>query len=225
MAITLVASSNLSDEDSAGGNPSISWPTLQTGDVTYVFCSGAIVAGPSMSTGGYTALGGAALSFNGGNSRMRWFRKVQGGSPDTVATMTGSGSASFGTCIAGFALRGVDNTTPEDASPTTATGNSTNPDPASITTATDGAWVLAGAASANNDSAITVPSSYSNLTNANSSSANPNTTGAATREITTAGAENPGTFGSWITGQWGCITVAVRPAPAVGGSTLLVAMP
>lgn len=222
MAISIVAASNLADGQINGADPTITWPTLAENDVTYVACS--VRFAPSMNTSGYTQVG--TVTHGSGTMTLRVFRKVQGVTPDTTAQFEGGGSANDGAVIVGVALRGVDTTTPEDATSTTNSGASTNPDPASITTVTDGAWVLAFAGMRLVDASVTVPSGYTNHATTTANDTNPQTAAVATILKSTAGAENPPNWTNWSTGDWCAVTVAVRPAAAGGSqSSLLCCFP
>lgn len=189
-----------------------------TNDVVYVFFAYGDPTDRDVTTvtSGYTEL---ADLFSNDNRDINFgaYRKVMGGSPDTqvvldVPTATGN----IGAAAAVYVLRGVDTTTPEDATTTTATGiDGSSVDPSSTTTVTDGAWVLAGAGWTN-PAVPTAPTNYSNLVQTFGDDAQDGAIMSATRLITTAGAENPGVFGNTIgagTDAWAAATVAVRPAP------------
>lgn len=214
MAITLVASSNLAQFAQNGANATITWPTLAQDDVAFV---GVARRGtPALTTTGYTEIASATS----GSLTFKVFRKVQGASPDANVVATGDGDANHAMEAVGLVLRGVDTTTPEDATPTTGTGTSTDPDGPSITTATDGAWVLSFAASEVHDLAVTLPSGYSNQASGSATDTNPASAGVATKEVATAGAENPGAWTNWLSGTWAGITVAVRPLVTATGNPL-----
>lgn len=206
MPISLVSGGNLSGSAISGNNVTITLPTLQQNDVVYVVAGR--VGGPTMSTAGYTQIGTVTSTTH----VVRVFRKVMGATPDTTAVVAGSGNTLHAMAVSLFCLRGVDFNTPEDATPTTASGSSTNPNPPSITTVTNNAWVLAAASSAVLDTSVTAPTNYINLTNAGATDDNPSSSAMSSRLIATAGAEDPATYTSWSTGTWGAITVAVRPA-------------
>lgn len=157
--------------------------------------------------------GGAAPSPPGVTA---WWRVASSEPASYTITPT---AGSTGICAQMMAFTGVDNTTPIDATTTTATGDSTNSDPAAITTVTDEALTIV---SSTNDTeqgvATAVPSGYT---------AHPNgsvvTTGGGNGAglftayrsslISPAGSENPGTF-TMSTEQWVCTTIALRPGVA-----------
>lgn len=142
------------------------------------------------------------------------YRKVMGVTPDTSLTMTGTGNAGDASAAIAIALRGVNTTTPEDATATTAAAsNLTNPDCPSITTVTNGAWVMAFAGSKQSDASVVTPSGYSNTTSVLGTGTLRNAQlYAATKLVSTAGAEDPAAWGTWGAGDNATATVAARPA-------------
>lgn len=138
--------------------------------------------------------------------------KIMGSSPDTSVTVN---------TISGRALvvvyRGVDTTTPQDATATTATGSDGwTPDSPSITPSTAGAKVLSIGAGGS-DSSVTAPSGYTN---------DAYTSGiAVASKAWTSGAENPGSWSGWTvatnTGS-GAVTMALRPAPSPPNSSFFL---
>lgn len=206
MAISLVTGGALTGAVNNGGTVTITFPAgVLQNDVVYV-CSG--IDGPaSMSTSGYTPVS----NITSGSQQTRVWRKIMGATPDTNVAVDGTGQPQDAHTVVALILRDVEVSQPEDATPTTASGSSTNPNNASITTTFNKAWVLAFASSAVNDATITAPSGYINQTNIAQTDTNPSTTGVATKEVTVAGAEDPASWTDWATGTWGAITVAVRP--------------
>lgn len=148
------------------------------------------------------------------------FWKRMGATPDTSVTITCDLSTVLESLI--VAYRGVDTTTALDATTTTATGtNGGTPDPASITTATNGAEVVVFAFSSEPDALTNPPTNYGNLAS-NTSASGARNIMHASRNITTAGAENPGTFANVVgdgSDSWAAMTFALRPA-AGGAYTL-----
>lgn len=187
--------------------------TLQQNDVVVVAGWAPERAGSEATTTstGWTAQ--AAKISNTNIASQCWLKRMSA-SPDTTFVFRGTGNASDGTTLLVYAMRGVDTTTANDATTTTVTtGNSTDPNPAAITTVTAGALVIAFAGSQNNDAAIVVPSGYSSLVTGVAVDTLPITAAGAHKFVSPAGAEDPGVFGSWITGRWTSYTVALRPAP------------
>lgn len=149
------------------------------------------------------------------NGVVAW--KRMGASPDTTVVIDGSvGGSSNGVAASAIVLRGVHLTTPIDATTTVTTNFGTNPDPPSITTVTDGAAVVVFMGAGVNDSSITVPSGYGNLSSINSNDSLPVSSAVAWRLKSPAGSENPPAFTGVSSGDWSALTVALRPAPAPG---------
>lgn len=142
------------------------------------------------------------------------FYKVMGASPDTTVTL--KGRTSNGGILGLVAVfRGVDTTTPLDAAVTTAgAADAGDPDAPSITTVTDGAWVIACGGCSDPDAVTNPPTDYTNLVDVQQTVRN---CMLATREIASAGPEDPGAFAD-ITADaddsWCAATVALRPAGA-----------
>lgn len=219
MAITLVASSNLANGQINGGNPSITWPTLSSGDVTIVAAVHR-TAIANLTESGYTQI--ADKAGGGGGMNLRVWRKVQGGTPDTTASYNGGGSASDACLIIGMAFRGVDGTTPEDATPTTSSSASSNPNAPSITTATNGAAVIAIGGSLINDSSIS-SMGYSDFIGLNVNDTNPVTGAMSWTTKATAGAEDPPSYSSFFSGDCAAATVALRLSTATPVTVSLLA--
>ena len=144
-----------------------------------------------------------------------WMYKKMGVTPDTTISYFPD-DIKKGAFIC-QAFRGVDQTTPLDqTTPTTAVGNSNLIDAPAITTVTNNAWVVAmGALDDDATVTITVPTGYSNLSESSSgATANEEATAMmASKEIATAGAEDPPAFtGSSGGDEWIAGTIALRPA-------------
>ena len=212
MAITLVGTG----ENSVIGGTSLSvtLPTLAAGDVVYVFMFERGVSGPPdpSITSGYTPLYNNAGV--GSTYRNACWRKVMGGTPDTTFDL--SWGASVNAAAIAVCLRGVDNTTPEDATTTVSAYTATSgaqPNSPSITTVTNNAWVISSVGFGFGDTAITPPSGYTIREENAITSSNTLTVAAASKEITTAGAEDPGAWSDFAaTAQWQAASIAVRPA-------------
>lgn len=193
-------------------------------DVVYVSAMSTTLFGSdlnmAMVTTGYTEL--ADLYANDAqDTNFGVFRKRMGATPDSTAVVDYVGSVfSDNLDAVEHVLIGVDTTTSEDATTTTATGiDSGTPNPPSITTATANAWVLACAGSTEGDAVSNPPTNYINLIDIQNASTN--NVMMASREITSPGAEDPGTYADIVGGtddSWCAATVAVRPA-ATGNPT------
>lgn len=172
---------------------------------------------PGVSTSGYTTLATHTGS-GGGKPGIAVLYKVMGASPDSNVVCTGDGHFGTGTCAVAYILREIDTSTPSDQTPTTAGESSgANPDPAAITTQTDEAWVFACACSTVYDTSPGTISGYSNHYSAAADDTRDTSICVGTKEVATAGSEDPDAFSSWSSGFWYTITVAIRPAGAAGG--------
>jgi hypothetical protein len=148
--------------------------------------------------------------------------KVMGSTPDTSVTCIASTAGGNSSCSVVQAFRGVDTTTPLDATTTTATGINTGvPNSPSITPTTSGAWVVVagGGSSVGVDNAVTAPSGYSNQADISADGGNAFTVGMASKAWT-SGAEDPAVWTNWTddgaTESFCAATLALRPAAAVG---------
>jgi hypothetical protein len=222
MAITLV---NVAENSGSGASYNVTLPTLLENDVVYLFVgsAGALGLPGTVAVSGYAKLidvNHTALA----HLRYYVFRKKMGAVPDTVASIVSTGGNPDISCAVAVCLRGVDQTTPEDATTTTAGfTNSTNPDSPSITTVTPGAWVISGFGITINDAAVTMPSGYANqVDRSGTGGGSHSTVGAATIEKASAGAENPASWTNVATGQWYAVSIAVRPAADTATGNMLL---
>jgi hypothetical protein len=189
--------------------------------VIFAHCSDSAVT-PGVQTSGYTDIMTDHAALNPGHESGY---KIMGATPDTVVTFQQASTAA-GEYTAGVlqVWRDVDTGTPIDATPTTASNTTGMPDAPSYTTVTDGALVFAiGFLDDDNDAAnVTVPSGYSNLlAHDNTAQAPDNATSMiASKELASAGAEDPAAFGGLGTDNWYAVTFALRPAAAVAGQSL-----
>jgi hypothetical protein len=177
--------------------------SMQPGDIVVVI-SGEDAGAPATATG-YTSL--ASISSTGDVNVMG---KVM---PDPVDTsVTGLTAASDCGHLA-VVFRGVDQTTPIDATTTTATNSAGDPDPAAITTVTNGAMVVALAFL--DDDLISTPTPPSGYTLADFHTFGVSGSGGSVmvvyKEVATAGFENPGTIVTNGDDWWWAATGALRP--------------
>ena len=175
----------------------------------------------AMTTSGYSEL--ADLYANdSADTNLGAFRKIMGPTPDSTAVITNTGAVHHSGVF--HCWRGVDTTTPEDATTTTLTAtDGANLDPPAIVTVTDNAVVVGCGACTEGDT-ITVGSGFENFEQEIDSSPN------GFRNIymesqfkTPAGTSDPPLHA--ISGATGdsraMFTVAIRPAAGGGGSILL----
>jgi hypothetical protein len=138
--------------------------------------------------------------------------KFLGVSPDASVVCQGGGDNRDAGSYACVVLRGVD-ATPLDAT-IVETGESTAVpiNYSGVTTVTDGAWVIVGGSQQKQAVAGAAPTGYSNLAAAGANDTNAHGSAIGTKEIATAGAEDPGDW-TWNAGDaWYGFTIAIRPA-------------
>ena len=205
-----------------GSNVTLTLDTItpaQTGDIVVVWGGHGDAVTTLTTPSGDTSGNYQPIATHTGSTPIfgAWYQ-VMGATPDLTITGFGSGNNADATAYGCFVLSGVDTSTPQDATATTAgPTTSTNPDPASITTTTANAWVVPMVGSAVSDPTVTGPSGYSNTTGTNGNDTNDLTAYGATFLNVGADAENPGTFGI-ASGTWYAITAAFREAS--GGLTI-----
>lgn len=196
-------------------DPSLTLPVSIAQDDVVVVAAGNASnadANGAMVTSGYTEeadlFGSDSQSCN-----LSVFWKRMGATPDSTAVFDNTSSVGAG--AVGIAFSGVDTTTALDATTTTATAsNSGTPDPPSITTNTANAWVIAVGGSSEADDVTNAPTNYSNLIDTRGGGGTTDNWMMATREIASAGAENPGTFADVVgsaTDAWAAATLALKP--------------
>lgn len=197
--------------------------TPATDDLVIVTCvTGSAAGNPAMAVTvptGYTALGQLNQSAQTNDTSMDVSWKFMNGTPDANVTIPGTGNNAFGEGYAIQVFRGVDRTTPMDASPVSGGGTGTGrPDPASITPITTGAWVvICGGGAAGTGANYTAPANYTtNFITANGVDTTDAMVGCGYRSDWTSGAENPAAYTGGTTNaadSWTSYTLALRPAP------------
>jgi hypothetical protein len=224
MALSIVGTPPEGSAD--GANITLNLPgTIADGDVVYVGYAGGTNANTNanmaMVTGSYQEL----CDLFGSNPTDRdvnlgVFRKRMSGTPDSTAVTTATAGAGSANVAVAHVWRGVDASTPEDATTTTVerAGDTTPVNTPSIVTVTDGAVVLTiGASPGGSLFTPTAPSGYGNLQTINLNASGAGCTIAiASKEVASHGTEDPGDWGSWAVGAVDAVagaTVAIRPAP------------
>lgn len=144
--------------------------------------------------------------------------KVMGATPDSTVACAGQASSDDGHALVAQVFRGVDTSTPQDASAQSAYHIDTDiVNPPSITTVTDDAVVVAAGVSGGGHTNMTGGSSgYSNYIDDGGEGQYWCGVGQCWKEVATAGAENPG---AWtVTTDFGSdetaisVSMALRPA-------------
>jgi hypothetical protein len=182
---------------------------------------------------GYTALTAQRTTATTYDTNVQTCYKVMGGTPDTAVTIPASGNNADGIAYTIQVFRGVDGTTPMDATPTYATGSGTDnrPNPAAITPVTAGAWIVCcGGGAAAAGTTLYTAAYLTNLLTYNGADTNDGTVGSGYYTGWTSGAYDPAVFGGGsvnAANSWGATTLALRPAvnnytlTAQGGSYTL----
>jgi hypothetical protein len=210
--ITVVGSAE--NQNTAGGTITLTLPSMNAGDLVLVFEGEAGTAGPrGMSTSGYT---NAMTAQDQSTVSLGAYWKIMGGTPDATAVVN-AGANTVGHAATCIVLRGVDQTTPIDATTTTATGTTDSPNCPSITTVTNKAFVCIAAAKDVTDTTITYPGSGFTQgqqdINSNTTTDVTVASAGATAVTTPAGAVDPLGFSGWTSGaNWIAATFAIRPA-------------
>lgn len=211
MAISVIGTPTTAQAIDGPATLNLSLPAgLAQGDVVYVVfsrCGAGGGGGGGTSSGGWSQIGSSLQ----GNLGSQVFRKVMGSTPDTAIALNGPNASAGNSCSAiAIAYRGVDNLTPEDATPVSATAASADPDPPSITTTTANARVLAAFSTTVIDVAWTAPTGYANTAAISSNDTFDTSTGIADKTVASAGAENPSVFSGVLTSTWVAWSIAIR---------------
>ena len=203
------------------GNVTIPLPVgIAPGDIVVVAVGRTATVGTfKVVTSGYTQVTHLTAD-DGADARLLVSYKIMSDPPDTDVVVSGPYTTNRGHGCVLHVWRGVDQTTPIDVTPTTATGINTGiANPPAITPVTDGAVVLCAAYAAI-DYPVTpswgVPVGWENgVTWSQYASAEPGEAGMASLPWSGSGAVDPGTFvnGNTDTGNsWAAVTLALRPA-------------
>jgi len=192
---------------------------LAQNDVVIVFGGfSRTTADPGVSSGGWTE----NFEFDGADQDNSLSWKAMSGSPDTSVVCLGSANATDAAAYVALAFRGVNTTTPFDATSVTGEGAAgAIPNPPSITTATAGAMIIAMGAVRFSppDTTVTEPSGYAAMTSgvhyAGADDGRAQVCAMTYLLAGAAGAYNPGAFSNWTVDgarAHGQHTAALRPA-------------
>jgi hypothetical protein len=192
--------------------------TPQAGDLVIITAVvGTQGRNPAQAISGYTALGqlNAIGATYDTSLNVSW--KFMGSTPDTSFTLPSTGNNQDAQSYTVQVFRGVDATTPFDATPTTATSTSTTRyDAAAITPVTAGAWILiCGGGAAATGANYTAPTDFAtNFLTGFDADTNDSLIGSGYYTGWTSGAYNPAAVtGGAATGSAAVYTLALRPAP------------
>lgn len=235
MAITIVGTLQI-NRSANGSNITLTFDvTPQADDLVILFGGTAkrtgTLFGPAATSPGYTELHSHTGTTDGSSPSMGVWAKFQGRTLldddgnvlldadgntlteaiDTSVTGRGTGNAADVGAYGAWVLRGVDPAILDATITTAGETTSTNPNAPSIATNTAGAWVLAMALSGVNDGTPGTVSGYSNQGNASATDTNPLSVAGATKEVASPSTEDPAAWGTWSSGTWYAITVALKP--------------
>lgn len=227
MALTFVGSAEA--ENAGGGDVTVTLPGgIATDDVVYVAAGQGSQADLDvvMNTSGYTELADLYYNASGEDSNLGVFRKIMGATPDSSYTIAGTGDATNEANSMCHVWSGADTSTPEDVTPTTATGDGSvsAPDGPAITPVTSNTIVLTLVNQSNFDSTVTAPTGYGNQIDEATGGGDESTTGIASIAVGTPAEEDPGVWDMTISANegWCAVTVAIRPA--TGGAAVAYVM-
>lgn len=174
---------------------------------------------PAQAISGYTALGQLNASTASYDACLDVSYKFMGSPPDTTFTLPSTGGVDYAQRYTVQVFRGVDPTTPMDATAVSATesGVSNRPNPGSITPVTAGAWVLiCGGGAALTGASYTAPANFAtDFLKGNTADSVDATVGSGYWQDWTSGAVDPAgyTGGSVnFSNSWAAYTLALRPA-------------
>jgi hypothetical protein len=216
MAISIVTGSPVAGAKTNGAAAlTFNLPTMQEGDLVVAwgghFWRTGVAVAPT--DAGYTE---RAIA-NSANPGCGVWTKFMGATPDTSITFAASGNNADAIAGAVYVLRGVNQTTPIDAT----VGSAAGADPASVTVATTGAAVLVlgfGAPSAADTTPGTITSYTVPTIAGTTSEADTNDAHVIAAHLLNAssGAQNPAAWSTLTASGYHQFTVAIRPAPPSG---------
>lgn len=193
------------------------------GDLVIVTCvTGSANGNPAMAVttpATWTALG--QLNQNAtADTSMNVSYKFMEGTPDTAVTIPGTTNNAWGEAYSIQVFRGVDTSSPMDATPTTAGGTGTGrPNPNSILPVTTGAWVvICGGGAAGAGATYTAPANFTtDFLTANGADTTDAMVGSGYWDGWVSGSVDPAVYTGGTTGandSWTAYTLALRPATA-----------
>lgn len=213
MAISLIGSTMAGALN--GGNVTITLPgTYSSGDVAVVNVTlgtskATVLSVASSSGAAYTQIVTTIVS-----SLVRFgvFRQVIPSTGYTQFTVTGAGGSTDSTCSIVHIFTGVDQTTPEDVTATSTTGNSATPDSPSITVASCSDAIVTSVGWSVSARLLTAPTSFSDALTEQSSDTRPAQAGQAWITNATTSAFDPASWTSTgAASGWCAATIALKP--------------
>ena len=167
--------------------------------------------------GAYNTAGAAIHANDTFDIEARMFYAVAGSTPDTTLTIGRRSNAAYGGAAVVQVWRGVDSTTPLDATGTPASGtNSSRANPPSVTPSTSGAIVVYGGAGSQGTSGVTPTDGNggSNVVAINSDGTTSDVGVYIASDTWTSGAYDPAANTDMTTSTscaWGAQTIALKP--------------
>jgi hypothetical protein len=211
MAISLIGTNQGSAINGANVVIDLSGLGLAENDLVCVYGGiGGTLNNAGVSTSGYTE---PSTKSDTNTLSTSFSYKKMTSSPDTSVTCLGNSNSLSGVAYVVMAFRGVDTSTPIDATTVVTNGGNSNPNSAAIVTVTNGAAVISFAAANNDDAGGVIPSGYGDRVYVNQSESLDLTVGGAWKTVASAGSENPPGWTGFDTGAlgWHAYTVALRP--------------
>jgi hypothetical protein len=201
-AITLVGTNS----DESGTTHSLPSGLLENDIVIVGYSTYHSSYGGSAPPSGWTLI--SNRNYWGANTTIVYYKKM-GSTPDTTVTMGGPGADYMS--VVSMAFRGVDTTTPFDASATDTQASSGMPNPPAITTVTSGSAIVAFGGIRYDQFVPTVPSGFDDIVYDYGGNANSTAMMACDLDSTrTPGAVDPGAFGGGYSDAWTATTIALK---------------
>jgi hypothetical protein len=200
--ITLVGTNS----DESGTTHSLPSGLLENDIVIVGYSTYHSAYGGSAPPSGWTLI--SNRNYWGANTTIVYYKKM-GSTPDTTVTMGGPGADYMS--VVSMAFRGVDTTTPFDASATDTQASSGMPNPPAITTVTSGSAIVAFGGIRYDQFVPTVPSGFDDIVYDYGGNANSTAMMACDLDSTrTPGAVDPGAFGGGYSDAWTATTIALK---------------
>jgi len=204
-AITLVGTNS----DESGTTHTLPSGLLENDIVIVGYSTYHSAYGGSAPPSGWTLI--SNRNYWGANTTIVYYKKM-GSTPDTTVTMGGPGADYMS--VVSMAFRGVDTTTPFDASATDTQASTGMPNPPSITTVSSGSAIVVFGGIRYDQFVPTLPSGFDTIVYDYGGNAN-STAMMACDLVSTSlppGAVDPGAFGGGYSDNWTATTIALRAA-------------
>lgn len=201
--------------------------TPQAGDLVIITAVvGSQARNPAQAISGYTALGQLNPNATTYDTSLNVSWKFMGATPDTTFTLPSTGNIADAQRYTVQVFRGVDPTTPFDATAVPASGTGTGrPNPGAILPVTAGAWVvICGGGAAGTGANYVAPTNFTtNFLTGFTADTNDAMVGSGYWSGWTSGSVDPAAYTGGTTNaadSWAAYTLALRPAPAPSAQSL-----